>query len=144
MKKITLLMFCVALTAMSALAQGLVASFSADEAAVPYYQMGWDTADEFDTWTYQATSYYTWEMGNANQAFQSIDPSSTASMVLSYGSNQYDGTPYGGFYSQDEMREIVQYAAGHYITVIPEIFDIHLGGDFVFCIKYPIPNHCIR
>ncbi len=90
MKKITLLMFCVALAAMSALAQGLVASFSADEAAVPYYQMGWDTADEFDTWTYQATSYYTWEMGNANQAFQSIDPSSTASMVLSYGSNQYE------------------------------------------------------
>ena len=90
MKKITFLLFFVALTAMSAHAQGLVAAFSADEAAVPYYQMGWDTADEFDTWTYQATSYDTWEMGSPNQSFQSIDPSSTASMVLSYGSNQYE------------------------------------------------------
>lgn len=90
MKKISFLLFFVALTAMSVHAQGLVAAFSADEAAVPYYQMGWDTADEFDTWTYQATSYDTWEMGNPRQSFQSIDPSSTASMVLSYGYNQYE------------------------------------------------------
>ena len=33
----------------------------------------------------------------------------------------YDKTPYGGFYTQDEMREIVAYAAERYITVIPEI-----------------------
>ena len=33
----------------------------------------------------------------------------------------YDGTPHGGFYTQDEIREIVQYAADRYITVIPEI-----------------------
>ncbi|RYE30267.1 MAG: beta-N-acetylhexosaminidase, partial [Sphingobacteriaceae bacterium] len=34
---------------------------------------------------------------------------------------QFDGTPYGGFYTQDEIREIVKYAAERYITVIPEI-----------------------
>jgi len=33
----------------------------------------------------------------------------------------YDGTPYGGFYTQDEVREIVRYAADRYIDVIPEI-----------------------
>jgi len=33
----------------------------------------------------------------------------------------YDGKPYGGFYTQDEAREIVRYAAARYITVIPEI-----------------------
>lgn len=33
----------------------------------------------------------------------------------------YDNIPYGGFYTQDEIREIVDYAAGHFITVIPEI-----------------------
>jgi len=33
----------------------------------------------------------------------------------------YDGTPYGGYYTQDEAREIVRYAAERYITVIPEI-----------------------
>jgi len=32
-----------------------------------------------------------------------------------------DGTPYGGFYTQDEVRDIVAYAAERHITVIPEI-----------------------
>ncbi len=35
--------------------------------------------------------------------------------------NRGDGTPYGGFYTQDEVREIVAYAAKKYINVIPEI-----------------------
>ncbi len=35
--------------------------------------------------------------------------------------NQYDGTPHGGFYTQDEIKEIVAYAAKRYITVVPEI-----------------------
>ena len=34
---------------------------------------------------------------------------------------QFDGQRYGGFYTQDEVREIVDYAASKYITVIPEI-----------------------
>ncbi|MBR6345875.1 MAG: beta-N-acetylhexosaminidase [Bacteroidales bacterium] len=34
---------------------------------------------------------------------------------------RFDGTPYGGFYTQDEMREVVAYAAARGITVIPEI-----------------------
>ncbi len=33
----------------------------------------------------------------------------------------YDGTPHGGFYTQDQAREIVKYAADRFITVIPEI-----------------------
>ncbi len=33
----------------------------------------------------------------------------------------YDGIRYGGFYSQDEVRDIVSYAAQRFITVIPEI-----------------------
>jgi len=32
-----------------------------------------------------------------------------------------DSIPYGGFYTQDQAREIVAYAATKYITVIPEI-----------------------
>jgi hexosaminidase len=32
-----------------------------------------------------------------------------------------DGRPYGGFYTQAEVREIVAYAAARYVTVIPEI-----------------------
>jgi hexosaminidase len=32
-----------------------------------------------------------------------------------------DGVPHGGFYTQDEIREIVAYAAERFITVMPEI-----------------------
>jgi len=34
---------------------------------------------------------------------------------------EYDGERYGGFYTQEEIKEVVEYAAQHYITVIPEI-----------------------
>ncbi len=33
----------------------------------------------------------------------------------------FDGKQYGGFYTQDEVKEIVAYAASKFITVIPEI-----------------------
>ena len=35
--------------------------------------------------------------------------------------DQYDGVPYGGFYTQDEVRDVVAYAAERGITVVPEI-----------------------
>ncbi len=34
---------------------------------------------------------------------------------------EFDGKPYGGFYTQDEIKEIVKYAQERYVTVIPEI-----------------------
>ncbi|MDU1904206.1 MAG: family 20 glycosylhydrolase [Dysgonomonas sp.] len=36
-------------------------------------------------------------------------------------SEEYDGKPYGGFYTQEEIKDIVEYARQRYITVIPEI-----------------------
>jgi hexosaminidase len=33
----------------------------------------------------------------------------------------YDGKRYGGYYTQDEIKEVVAYAAERYVTVIPEI-----------------------
>jgi hexosaminidase len=42
-------------------------------------------------------------------------------LVGHYGSNEYDNTPYGGFYTQDEIREVVKYAQSKYITIVPEI-----------------------
>lgn len=35
--------------------------------------------------------------------------------------DKFDGKPYGGFYTQEEAKEIVAYAAERYVTVIPEI-----------------------
>ncbi len=34
---------------------------------------------------------------------------------------QYDGKPHGGFYTQEEIKSVVQYATDRFITVIPEI-----------------------
>jgi hexosaminidase len=34
---------------------------------------------------------------------------------------KYDGKPHGGFYTQDEIREVVAYAAERHITIVPEI-----------------------
>lgn len=41
---------------------------------------------------------------------------------------KYKPLPYGGYYTQDDVREVVRYAAERYITVIPEI---------------DIPGHCM-
>lgn len=42
-------------------------------------------------------------------------------LVGHYGSKSYDGTPAGGFYTQEDVKEIVAYAADRFITVVPEI-----------------------
>ena len=34
---------------------------------------------------------------------------------------QYDNTPYGGYYTQDQVRDVVKYAADRYINIVPEI-----------------------
>ncbi len=43
------------------------------------------------------------------------------SMVGHYEENLFDGIPYGGFYTQDDIREIVRYAADRFVNVVPEI-----------------------
>ncbi|MBK8928252.1 MAG: beta-N-acetylhexosaminidase [Chitinophagaceae bacterium] len=42
-------------------------------------------------------------------------------LVGNYGSNKYDGEKYCGFYTQEEIKEVVKYATERYINVIPEI-----------------------
>ena len=34
---------------------------------------------------------------------------------------KFDGTPHGGFYTQDDLREIVAYAKARFVTIVPEI-----------------------
>ena len=41
--------------------------------------------------------------------------------IVAPGSDQFDNTPVSGYYTQEEAKEIVRYAAERYITVIPEI-----------------------
>ncbi len=44
-----------------------------------------------------------------------------STLIGNYGTGQYDGIRYGGYYTQDEIREIVAYANERFVTVIPEI-----------------------
>lgn len=41
--------------------------------------------------------------------------------VIGRNSGIYDGQPYSGYYTQEDCREIVSYAAERYINIIPEI-----------------------
>lgn len=47
--------------------------------------------------------------------------SKRAETTLGHNTGKYDGKPVSGYYTQEEAREIVRYAAERYITVIPEI-----------------------
>lgn len=41
--------------------------------------------------------------------------------VIGRNSGKYDGIPYGGYFTQEEAKEVVAYAKERYINVIPEI-----------------------
>ena len=45
----------------------------------------------------------------------------SGSQIGPYGRGEYDSIPYGSFYTQDQIREVVAYAAARHITVVPEI-----------------------
>lgn len=41
--------------------------------------------------------------------------------VVGLNSGEYDGQPYGGYYTQEEIKEVIAYAKERYITIVPEI-----------------------
>jgi hexosaminidase len=41
--------------------------------------------------------------------------------IVGKSKNDYDGKPHGGFYTQKEIKEIVDYAQKRYINIVPEI-----------------------
>jgi hexosaminidase len=45
----------------------------------------------------------------------------TESMLGARHHGRYDGRPHGGYYTADDLREIVAYAADRHVTVVPEI-----------------------
>ena len=51
------------------------------------------------------------------------------------GARESDGQLPGGFYTQDDIRELVRYATRHYVTIVPEIeMPAHTGAAIV---SYP-------
>lgn len=58
-----------------------------------------------------------------------------ANTVVGHNLPIYDDTPYSGYYTQDECRDIVRYAAERHITVMPEV---DLPGHMVAALaSYP-------
>lgn len=47
--------------------------------------------------------------------------SQRAQTVIKKNSGEFDGKPYGGFFTQEEAKEVVEYAKKRFITVIPEV-----------------------
>ena len=45
----------------------------------------------------------------------------SSTMLGSRGHERYDGRPHGGFYTADDLREVVAYAAQRHVTVVPEV-----------------------
>lgn len=41
--------------------------------------------------------------------------------AIGKNSGTYDGQPYGGFYTQEEIKDIVKYAQDRFITIVPEV-----------------------
>ncbi len=41
--------------------------------------------------------------------------------VIGRNTDEYDGTPHGGYYTKEELKDVVAYAAERYITIIPEV-----------------------
>lgn len=44
-----------------------------------------------------------------------------SSEIVTWQSGKYDGRPHGGFYTQEEIKEVIRYAADRHITIVPEI-----------------------
>ncbi len=58
-----------------------------------------------------------------------------AGTVIGHNSDKFDGQPHSGFYSQDEIKDVIAYAKERYITIIPEI---DLPGHMVAALtSYP-------
>ena len=76
---------------------------------------------KFNTFHWHLTEDQGWRLQIKKYPRMTEIGSRRSETVIGHNSSQYDHTPYGGFYTQDEAREIVAYAKARYITVIPEI-----------------------
>lgn len=41
--------------------------------------------------------------------------------VIGQNTPDFDGIPHGGFYTQEDIKDVIEYAAERYITIIPEV-----------------------
>lgn len=74
-------------------------------------QFHWHLTED-QGWRFEVKAYPTLATQGSVRAETVIGPGN---------SGIYDGVPYGGYYTQDDCREVVRYAAERYVNVVPEI-----------------------
>lgn len=74
-------------------------------------QFHWHLTED-QGWRFEVKAYPTLATQGSVRAETVIGPGN---------SGIYDGVPYGGYYTQEECREVVRYAAERYVNVVPEI-----------------------
>ncbi|MBQ7422668.1 MAG: PKD domain-containing protein [Prevotella sp.] len=80
-------------------AQELIAVFSAEEASTTYYEQGWDSAEEYNTWTYTSkTGSSTWALAErpyfsgagTQEPFSKLELGSVYSLAIAYSNSAKD------------------------------------------------------
>ena len=77
---------------------------------------------KFNTFHWHLTEDQGWRIEiKKYPRLQEISSKRKETMAGRYADNKYDGKPYGGYYTQEQVKEVVKYAADRFITIIPEI-----------------------
>ncbi|MEC5142573.1 family 20 glycosylhydrolase [Chitinophaga sp. 212800010-3] len=77
---------------------------------------------KFNTFHWHLTEDQGWRIEiKKYPRLQEISSKRKETMAGKYADNKFDGKPYGGYYTQDQIKDVVKYAADRFVTIIPEI-----------------------
>lgn len=77
---------------------------------------------KLNTFHWHLTEDHGWRMESKNFPVLTAKGAYRAGTQFNHGTrNVVDSTPHWGYYTQDQIKEVVRYAAERYITVVPEI-----------------------
>ncbi|MDX2161564.1 MAG: beta-N-acetylhexosaminidase [bacterium] len=83
--------------------------------------LDWMALHKFNTFHWHLTDDQGWRIEIKAYPRLTEIGSQRAATPIPADRKTLDGQPYGGFYTQDEVRDVIAYAADRFITVVPEI-----------------------